>query len=218
MGNDDHLAGRDSIARSNFLDERGYTKKTQNLDVNTDLWIQEKHSPGGIGPDLAQLREFIAKLIKDLEQNNKPPNVEQVNKWGADVLREIGDDIARTISMINDERLSARVATTIYLSLLSGWIAGKNTAGSPQDALREFARLAGRASGKRRAAKAAETWEPVALKLSLESRKVDKGWSQDDVATYVLEKWVGKKRPSHETLKKRISRWIKQGKLPEKIR
>lgn len=76
------------------------------------------------------------------------------------------------------------------------------------------------ASAEARLAKAAATWEPIALELAKASRKKDEGLSQDDLADYILLNWKNNKIlcPGHATLKKRISIWIKETKLPDKVR
>lgn len=85
--------------------------------------------------------------------------------------------------------------------------------------VKESARLAGIKSGIIRAQKAADRWEKRALELANASRKINKGWSQEKVAEYVLTHRGQKKdMPGINTLKKSISRWIKQGKLPDRVR
>jgi hypothetical protein len=89
----------------------------------------------------------------------------------------------------------------------------------------EKQRNRGKRSGEARKQKAEMTWESIAL--AKESRKVDRGMAQDDVADFISHRWKAetKKRgqnkikcPVHSTLKGGISRWIRTGKLPDKIR
>lgn len=149
------------------------------------------------------------------------------------VLPDHGEMICKAISRFENainkiisEKGQTCSKPTAILALLEAFTIGRRLvpSGDMADELRTIeiiqrAKRAGKASGVKRAKTAANTWEPIALKLALSSRKVNGRWSQDDVASYVSGQWTSKiKCPSHKTLKDGVSRWIKEGKLPEKVR
>lgn len=137
----------------------------------------------------------------------------------AELFREVGSSTIPSFLRIKDRALRENIEKAIVVAFTVGMRAKGDISPPAKIIMSELARLAGKASGKKRLARAAETWEPVALKLARQSRHENKGWSQDNVAHYVLEHWDKEKdRPGHRSLKKRISDWIKTGKLPEKVR